>query len=449
MLDVVTDQVRLRDGTTRRNFLRAGCLGLGGMSLGQLMQLRSQAGITKPKNTSIILLWQVGGPSHLETYDMKPDAPDGYRGPFGKIKTSVPGMEVCDLLPMHAQRADRFSLIRSCTHNHAGHNEGHCMSLTGYPKWNDKIKRPVNPECGAVVSRLFGQCRDGIPVTVGMGAKHYGYVPGTTAGYWGAAYNGPVVDKGLPNTTPVVDGRRLDDRRGLLASLDSVQRNVDAFGSMEAMDSFNRQAFNIITGDKARIAFDLKLEDQKTRDRYGEGWGQQALLARRLVEAGVSFVTVGVPGGKLIYNWDDHAVNGDLPTAMRGRLPGYDQAVTALIDDVYERGLDQQVMIVVMGEFGRTPQFRQAVGTRSKKLQWGRDHWPGAQSILISGGGKRMGQVIGQTDSRGAYPKERPLGPHDVLATFYDHLGVDPQHQFVDTAGRPFNLTHGSPIAEL
>jgi hypothetical protein len=449
MLDVVTNQVRLCDGVTRRNFLRAGYLGLGGMSLGQLMQLRSQAGPTKAKNTSIILLWQVGGPSHLETYDMKPDAPTGYRGPFGKIRTSVPGMEVCDLLPMHTQRADRFSLIRSCTHKHAGHNEGHCMTLTGYPKWDEGRHLPIHPECGAVVNRLFGQCRNGMPVTVGMGAKHYGYVPGTTAGYWGPAFNGPVVDRGLPNASPTVDGRRLDDRRGLLASLDNVRRARDNSGNMDALDNFNNQAFDIITGNKANTAFDLEKETQKTRDRYGKGWGQQALLARRLVEAGVSFVTVGVPGGKVVYNWDDHAVNGDLPTAMQERLPGYDQAVTALIDDVYERGLDQQVMIVVMGEFGRTPQFRQSVGTRSKKLQWGRDHWPGAMSILISGGGKRMGQVIGETDSQGAYPKQRPLDPHDILATFYDHLGVDPQHPFIDTAGRPFPLTNGTPIREL
>lgn len=449
MLDVITDQKRLKDGTTRRNLLRAGFLGLGGMSLGQLMQLRAQAAPSKRKNTSIILLWLQGGPSHLETYDMKPEAPEGYRGPFGAIKTNVPGIEVCELLPMHAQRADRFTLIRSCTHKHAGHSEGNTMMMTGYPETDPTKREPVHPECGAVVNRLFGQCREGMPVAVGMGARHYNYVPGTTAGYWGAAYSCPIVDRGLPNASLRLDGRRLDDRRQLLASLDQIRRRAGQGKTMQAVDEFHRQAFDILTSNKAQEAFDISQEDKATRQRYGEGWGQQALLARRLVESGVSFVSVGVPGGKVVYNWDDHAVNGSLPAAMHDRLPGYDRAVSALIDDIYTRGLDQDVMVVAMGEFGRTPQFRQAKGTRSKVLQWGRDHWPGAMSILISGGGKRMGQVIGSTDNRGAYPDQRALGPHDILATMYDHLGINPQHQFINRSGRPVSISYGDPVVEL
>ena len=449
MLNVITEQVRLKNGTTRRNLLRAGFLGFGGLNLGQLMQVRAEAAPAKRKKTSIILLWLQGGPSHLETYDMKPEAPEGYRGPFGAIKTNVPGIEICELLPMHAQRADKFSLIRSCTHNHAGHSEGNTMMMTGYPETDDTKREPVHPECGAVINRLFGQCREGMPVAVGMGARHYNYVPGTTAGYWGAAYGCPIVDRGLPNASPRIDRRRLDDRQSLLASLDDFRREVDNNKTIEAMDEFNRQAFDILMSDKARLAFDVSLEDQATRARYGEGWGQQALMARRLVEAGVSFVSVGVPGGKVVYNWDDHAVNGSLPAAMQDRLPGYDRAVSALIDDIYIRGLDQDVMILSMGEFGRTPQFRQAKGNRSGVLQWGRDHWPGAMSILISGGGKRMGQIIGSTDSRGAYPNERALGPHDILATMYDHLGIDPHHQFINQRGRPVSISYGEPVAEL
>ena len=167
------------------------------------MQLRSQAAVTKTKNTSIILLWLQGGASHLETYDMKPEAPDGYRGAFGAIKSNVPGIEICELLPMHAQMADRFTLIRSCTHKHAGHSEGNTMMMSGYPEWDEGKREPVHPECGAVVNRLFGQCRDGMPVAVGMGARHYSYVPGTTAGYWGKGYSCPVVDRGLPNSLPL------------------------------------------------------------------------------------------------------------------------------------------------------------------------------------------------------------------------------------------------------
>lgn len=449
MLDVITKQYRMRDGTTRRDLLRVGFLGLGGMTLAQLMQLRSQAGVVDSGHKAIILLWLQGGPSHLETYDMKPHAPDGYRGPFGAIKSNVPGIEICELLPMHAQMADRFALIRSCTHTHAGHSEGNTMMMTGYPEIDPNKREPVHPECGAVINRLYGQCRDGMPVAVGMGARHYNYVPGTTAGYWGTAYSCPIVDRGLPNATPQIDGRRLGDRKGLLKALDHIRCDADAGSSMEAMDEFKRQAFEILTSNKARIAFDLSLETENTRERYGQGWGQQALLARRLVESGVHFVSVGVPGGNVVYNWDDHAVNGSLPAAMCDRLPGYDKAVTALIEDIYQRGLDQDVMIVAMGEFGRTPQFRQAKGNRSGKLQWGRDHWPGAMSILISGGGKRMGQVIGSTDNRGAYPDSRPLNPHDILATMYDHLGIDPHHMFVNTSGRPVALTHGTPVQEL
>jgi len=449
MLDVITDIFRPRQGVTRRNLLRAGFLGLGGLTLPDYLRLRAQAGTPGSSQKSVILLWQQGGPSHLETYDLKPEAPEGWRGPFVPIKTNVPGMEVCELLPQHAQIADKFTLIRSCTHTHAGHNEGTSMVMSGYGEWDENKHESIRPEIGATIMRVMDKCRDGMPVAMGMGARHYGYVASTATGYWSDVYRPPTVDRGIRDVAPIIDGTRLDDRRSLLTGLDQLRRDADSSGMLESLDEYNRQAFEVISGGKARVAFDLELEAPQTRARYGEGWGQQALLARRLVEAGVSFVTVGVPGGKEVYNWDDHAVNGDLPTAMRERLPGYDQAVTALIEDVFERGLDQQVMILVMGEFGRTPQFRQQIGTRSKVMQWGRDHWPGAMSILVSGGGKQMGQVIGKTTAKGEYPIEAPLSPIDVQATIYDHLGIDLLTHFPDNAGRPMPITRGQVIEQL
>ena len=454
MLDLLTNQHRLCDGITRRNMLRGGALGVGGITLADLFRMQALAAEsgeyrTTPSKKSVILLWQNGGPSHLETYDLKPNAVREIRGPFSPIKTNVPGMELCELLPMHAKIADKFTLIRSCSHNYAGHNDGIPVMMSGYPNWDESKNESVHPEIGAVVSRVFGQCHHGMPVACGMGATHYSYVPTTATGYWGNMYRPPTVsEKGLQNATATVDGRRLDDRQTLLGQIDRLRTDLDA-GAMNSFDAFNRQAFEIIGGDRARVAFDLSKEDPKTRARYGEGWAQQALLARRLVEAGVSFVTVGVPGGKEIYNWDDHAVNGDLPTAMRERLPGLDQAVTALIEDIYQRGLDEEVLVIVTGEFGRTPRGNEQKGSSTGKLNWGRDHWPHAMSILVSGGGKRMGQIIGATNSKGEHPIQRELTPQNFRSMIFHHLGIDYRQTFNDAAGRPIHISYGDHIPEL
>ena len=404
------------------------------------------------KDTAVILLWQQGGPSHLETYDMKPDAPREYSGPFRPIPTNVSGIQVCELLPMHARIADKFTLIRSCSHQWGGHNDGVPMMLSGYPDWDDSKKRSACPEVGAIVHRVCGQVHDGMPVTVGMGARHYSYVPSTSPGYWGERFKPPMIwslDRGIRNTELTIDTTRFANRVELLENLDQMRADLNDGGGLESMGAFQRQATEIISGRKARDAFDLSLEKERVRQRYGKGWGQQALLARRLVETGVRFVTVGVPGGKVIYNWDDHAVNGDIVKAMHDRLPGYDQAVSALIEDIYQRDLAGKVMVVVMGEFGRTPRINQRRGNSNGVLNWGRDHWPHAMSILISGGGKRMGQVIGVTNSKGEHPVERQLHPGDILATIYDHLGIDPHQTFEDPTGRPIVLAEGTPIAEL
>ncbi|MEX0818620.1 MAG: DUF1501 domain-containing protein, partial [Pirellulaceae bacterium] len=247
---------------------------------------------------------------------------------------------------------------------------------------------------------------------------------------------------------------RLDDRRTLLDAFDGVRRDVDRSGVMNAIDKYNQEAVNLLTSDRAKEAFDLSQEDPKLRDKYGRHkWGQRALLARRLVEAGTSFVTMqmqnpGITGG--IGNWDIHAVNGHLFDDTRARLPVFDRAVAALIQDIYDRGLDKKVMVVVSGEFGRTPRINPQKGTRSGIIQPGRDHYPAAMSVLVSGGGMQTGQIIGSTTSKGERPQDRKLDPNDLLATVYRHLGINHQEMVIDNSGRPTPLIpNGTPIAEL
>ncbi len=446
MLDITQTGSGSHSRADRRSILRAGMLGLGGLGLADFFRMQAQATEyrTTPTRKSVILLWQQGGPSHLETYDMKPDAVRDIRGPFSPISSNVSGIDVCELLPMHAAIADKFTLIRSCSHNWSGHNDGIPMMVSGYPGWDDSRHESTNPELGAVVNRVFGQVQNGMPVAVGMGARHYSYVPTTATGYWSDTFRPPTVDKGL-NTGVSIEISRLNDRRQLLDSFDDLKRRVDS-DSVVAADSFQEQAFDIISGSKARDAFDVSLEDEATRNRYGDGWGKQALQARRLVEAGVNFVTVGVPGDSEIYNWDDHAVNGDLPTAMRQRLPRFDRVVTALIEDVHQRGLAEDVLIVVTGEFGRTPKGNLRKGNSDGKMNWGRDHWASAMSILVSGGNIPMGQVYGATNSKGEHPVHRKVSPQDIHATIYHHLGIDYRKTFNDPAGRPIHICYGEHI---
>jgi hypothetical protein len=247
---------------------------------------------------------------------------------------------------------------------------------------------------------------------------------------------------------------RLDDRRLLLSGLDGLRRDVDNSRLMDSIDKFNQEAINLLTSDKARRAFDISQEHPRIREKYGRHrWGQRALLARRLVEAGTSFVTMqmqnpGISGG--IGNWDIHAVNGHLYDDAKARLPVFDKAISALIDDIYQRGLDKKVMVIVAGEFGRTPRINPQKGTSSKVMQPGRDHYPGAMSVLVSGGGMQTGQVIGETTAKGVRPKQRRLDPNDLLATVYRFLGIDYDAMIPDTSGRPVPLIpNGTPIREL
>ena len=438
----------------RREFLRVGTLALGGLGLGDLLAARADAGGTDP-GTSVILFWMWGGPSQFETYDPKPDAPDSIRGPFRSIRTAVSGMDVCELFPRHARVADRFALVRSLHHEMSAHNDGSIEVLTGKtPARPDPTSTALSdhPDFGMVASRVRGIRADGVPRYVGIPRQPFM----TRPGYLGAAYSAfPTGDPSAPAFRPPglavaagVDGRRLDDRRGLIRQFDGLRRGMDGRGED---DPFREAAFQMLTGPRVASAFDLSREDPRLRDRYGRHlWGQACLLARRLAEAGSAVITIDALAPSLserYFSWDDHInvqTRWDLGDAMRYRAPFMDQALSALIEDVYARGLDRKVLIVAAGEFGRTPRLTHASGLI------GRDHWPDAQSALISGGGLRMGQVIGATNRRGEYPAERPLTPRDLLGTIYRHLGIDHRAEFRDQSGRPIPiLPDGEPIREL
>ncbi len=455
----------------RRDLLRAGSLAFTGLGLADLLRLRAVANTPVDRqDTAVIFIWLPGGPPHLETYDMKPDAPVEFRGLFKPIKTNVSGIEICELLPRQAQVADRFNIIRSISHEFADHGGGHKRFMTA------RIPREptgtVNdaPAAPSIVAKQREHLQRGVPNYVAATDSGRGGVDVFAFGssYLGPAYN-PFTVTGNPNKpdfqvqdlaiAPAMESR-LDDRAKLLQSLDRFRRDVDNSGRMSAMDQFNRKALEMLTGDAARKAFDLSQEDEATRDRYGRHpFGQRCLLARRLIEAGSSFVTAVLenPGSEhetmpknATYNWDSHAVNCHLFDDARWRFPYYDQAVAALIEDLYARGLDRRVMLVVTGEFGRTPRIENTVGSQTGVLQPGRDHWPSAMSMIVAGGGMRTGQIIGSTTAKGETPKDRPLTPNDLWATIYRHLGIDYEQSYIDHTGRPMPiLPFGEPIREL
>ena len=474
MTDARRTAARCVGPVSRRSFLQWGALGLGGLSLADAMRLRAAASGSadghRDLDTSVIFIWLPGGPPHMETYDMKPDAPEEYRGLFRPIPTNVPGIDVCELLPLHAKVADRYTLIRSIAHAFADHGGGHKRFLTGRDPAEPTGFVNDHPMVGSIVAKVRERRNVGVP----------NYISGTNPGRaavdtysFGAAYLGNAYvpfnvpgDPSDPNfevknlaLAPQLSAR-LDDRVTLLKGFDQLRREIDTSGMMGAMDEFNRRAINLLTSPKAREAFDLSREPDALRDRYGRhAWGQRALMARRLVEAGASFVTMvmenpyqsGVPMLQQgVYNWDSHAVNCHIFDDAYVRMPIYDQAVTALIEDLYDRGLDKKVLLVVTGEFGRTPRINSQIGSRTGVMQPGRDHWPSAMSVLVAGGGMRTGQVVGATTAKGERPKERPLTPNDLWATVYRHLGIDYQATFPDHSGRPMPiLPYGEPIAEL
>jgi hypothetical protein len=437
--------LNLTGSSSRRSFLKIGALGLAGLTLSDLLSVR--AADPKATDSATILIWCNGGPTQFETYDPKPNAPEEYRGPFKPINTNVTGIRICEVLPKHAKVADRFTIVRSCAHTESGHGSATKNLLTGYPHPpNTNEGSLLYPSIGSVVAKVREKEARSLPPYVcvpSADVRGGGNGADTGAAYLGAAYNPYGVNpKDGPKSLQLPSEltlKRLENRKALLATFDRLRRDADASGMMEGMDTFTRQAFEMVTGKKARDAMDLSLESPKSREKYGAttldrgfAWGQGCLLARRLVEAGVSFVTV------VLGSWDDH---GKVKEQMQRRAVAYDSAIAALIEDLSERGLDRKVTLVVLGEFGRTPRVNKGGG---------RDHWPSSMSVLLAGGGMKMGQVIGSTNDRGERPRDRKLHPNDVWATVYKNLGIDPQQTFVNNAGRPIPiLPHGKPIAEL
>jgi hypothetical protein len=449
---------RCRGPVTRRAFLEVGSLALGGIGLEQILSSRAaacQVGL----DTSVILLYLHGGPTQLETYDLKPNAPVEYRSVFRPISSNVPGIDICELFPLQAKLADKFSLVRSLNHDIGIHSDGGIIVLTGKrPGVLDPTSqsKSEHPDFGSVASRVRGLGSDAIPPYVAIPRQMYMTRPTYLGAQHAALEAGDPSAKGY--VAPILrlaasrDGDALADRRRLLEKFDQYRTDLDASGQLEASNNFRDLAFQMLTSKRMAQAFDLTRESDSLRERYGRHlWGQGCLLARRLAEAGSAVISLYIDtpkSGQEFTNWDDHIMNAGRPghfaKFMQVRLPYMDQALSALIDDIYARSLDKRIMVVVVGEFGRTPRLsNNANGT-------GRDHWPQAYSALISGGGLRMGQVVGATNSKAEYPTDRPYSPQDLLATMYRHLGVDTTQSFMDHSGRPIAiLPHGSPIREL
>lgn len=445
MLAIPGSAGRLCDGLTRRDMLRIGALGLGGLSLPQLLQAEQQAGV-RNSHKAVIMIYMAGAPSHQDMYDLKMDAPPEIRGEFRPIDTSVPGLQICEHLPRLARVMDKCVPLRSVYGSPSGDHDSF-ICYTGRTVQN----QPAGgwPSLGAVVSRLQGPVNASVPPFFGL-APNAGHPPYGSPGHPGflgvshAAFrpSGPARDD------MVLQGLTLDrlgDRRSLLAGLDRFRRETDSTGMMEGLDSLNRQAMEILTSSRLVEALDLSKENPAVRERYGKGdpknFGDGAprnlehfLLARRLVEAGARVVTLNFG------RWDFHSDNFN---GMKNtHLPQFDQGLATLIEDLYERGLDKDVTVVAWGEFGRTPRINADAG---------RDHWPQVGGALLAGGGLRTGQVIGATDRLGAAIADRPVHFGEVFATLYKNLGLDP-HAFAlrDLAGRPQPLVdHWKPLPEL
>ncbi len=437
----------------RRSFLKAGLLGATGLSLSQLLRSEARASTPSGRKPSVIILWMRGGPSHLDMWDPKPDAPVDVRGEFGTIPTRVPGVRLCDLLPMCAGMMDKWSIVRSLHHEDAGHSTGDQICFTGYPAGPNPDENSY-PSCGSIVSKQLGHLSPELPAYVMIPRM----VPGTGSAYLGVAHkpfetqadpanDGPFK---LPNFQPAqgLTLERLGERRDLLTGFDQIRRDVDASGQMNALDDFNHKAWDILTSSAARTAFDLDREPWAVRERYGflpafdpkasnrcgaPAWSQRILLARRLVEAGVRLVTVDLRW------WDTH-VKG-FESMKLGFLPRFDRAYSALIEDLEQRGLLSSTLVIAWGEFGRTPKVNADAG---------RDHYPNVFSAALAGGPVQGGRVVGESDAKGAFPKLNPKTPQDVLATMYRHLGIDTEAQYRNGTGRPIGvLPSGKAIEEL
>jgi len=451
---------------TRRRALQMTTAGIAGLSLPGL--LRAEA--TRSRK-SVILLWMAGGPSQIDTWDPKPQRPVENRGPFSTISTNVPGIQVSEHLPKQAAMMDRFSLIRSVDAAGSNHSPGRVMQTgtrKGAPRTN--ANGAMYPAIGSVVAKFRGPNEPGMPPYVAFN-RDPNHVPG--GGFLGMRYNPMNGHRaaGLPDyqgfgrlsesdaaaaktvrfeLPPGVDAGRLHARQNLIQQLSGLRSDLDKSGAMDALDHFQQEAIDMVLGGKAQAAFDIDREPQTARDRYGKHlWCQQALIARRLVESGVNFVTIDLTMGVNAGDWDSHGVEhvfGGIETGLKPLLPIFDHLITTLVSDLEERGMLDDVLILAMGEFGRSP----VVGNQ-KGFTGGRNHWPRVMSMCLAGGGLSHGQVIGSSDPAGGEPRERPIAPADLAATIYQHMGVPLNGTYLDTGGRPIHIVEGAgaPIREL
>jgi hypothetical protein len=426
MLSILGRGTKLCDGVTRRELLRVGGLALAGLTLADVLRLRAAADPGAGRGKSVIMIWLRGGPSHIDSYDMKPQAPAEVRGEFKPIATNVPGVQVCEHLPRQAQIMDKLAVLRGIQSNDLGDHTPHYI-LTGFA---DRGKRPA---FGSVVSYLRPR-PDGLPPYVSLMYKAPGLYDNEGPTYTGPAHR-PFAPRaeGLANLSPAkgVSLDRLRERRRLLREFDTLSREVDQSGGMAGIDAYTQRAMEMIASPKVREAFDVAKEPPAAHARYGK-FCESFLMARRLVEAGVSVVTAKVG------DWDTHEKNFK---DMREQLPQLDQGFHALVTDLHERGLDRDVAVVMWGEFGRAPKISRGDG---------RDHWPEAGAAVVAGGGFRVGQVIGETDAHGGRAKGTPYTPSNVLASLYRHLGIDPAVTIPDHSKRPMHvLDDREPVREL
>lgn len=448
---------RYCDGIRRRDFLQLGVAGMASLGLGDLAKARANTPRTGgSRNTSVILLWLDGGPGHMDMYDMKPDAPELYRGIWRPIRTRVPGMDISELFPKQARITDKFSIVRSLHHDTGDHFAGgHRMLTTKDMGVSGVNNMPRFPGIGAIVSREVGPRRAGMPAYLGVPSVHsIGLNPGYHGGHMLGAHHNPFQTGGDPNNLSfsvqnldLASGltmRHLEDRRTLTQRFDANRRHLDQHGTVQAMDRFSQEAYDFVTGPAARQAFNINSEDPRLRDQYGRNsWGQSVLLARRLVESGATWVTCVHSG------WDHH---WDLQAGMERYLPQVDAGVSALFQDLEYRGMLDTTLVILCGEFSRTPRMNDGGNGGAARSMGtpGRDHWGNSMFCLMGGGGVKGGIVVGSTDRLGERPHTRPVTPCNIHATIYNVLGVDPHLQLLDPSGRPVNvLDDPTPINEL
>jgi uncharacterized protein (DUF1501 family) len=426
MLTIYGKPARFCDGISRRGFLKIGAFGAG-LTLADMLRSRAAAGESAApaagtSHKAAIMIYLPGGPSHMDMYDLKPQAPAEYRGEFRPIATNVPGIQICEHFPQQARMFDKLAVIRSIV---SVDEHSDSLVMTGYSENTNRTAH--HPSIGAVVSRVRSGRAD-VPPFVSLRGMSIGSEPG----FLGVSHRAFTPDGyGLSNLSlPGISMRQSGDRRSLLERFDNVRRDVDSTGTMRGMDAFTTRAFDMVASGAVRRALDLTQEDPRVRDRY-HGL-DDFLKARRLVEAGVGCVTLAIGG------WDTHGQNFQ---TLRTQLPLVDRGVANLISDLYDRGMDRDVVTVMWGEFGRTPRIN---GTA------GRDHWAPVMSAMIAGGGLRMGQAIGASSARGEYPRDRRCTPSNVLSTVYHTLGIDPAQTFLNGAGRPIHIVEDrEPVREL